>query len=267
MRAFSGLLQPALRALAVACVSVAAFVPPAHAGLFDDEEARKAILDLRQRIEQSAEQQRARQAEQATQFTEQNSQFKRGLLELNNQLEQLRAENAKLQGQNEQLAREVSQVQRQLKDLQSGVDDRIRKIEPAKVSLDGKEFTADPEETRFYQEALEALRKSEFERSAGLLNAFKKRYPSSGYTPSVLFWLGNAQYALRQYKDAMASFRTLVGSAPDHPKASEALLAIANCLTELKDNKSARRTLEELQKAYPKSEAAQAAKDRLASVR
>ena len=42
---------------------LALLVPPAQAGLFDDEEARKAILDLRQRIEQNAEQARARQAE------------------------------------------------------------------------------------------------------------------------------------------------------------------------------------------------------------
>ena len=36
---------------------------PAQAGLFDDDEARKAILDLRQKLEQSNEAQRVRQAE------------------------------------------------------------------------------------------------------------------------------------------------------------------------------------------------------------
>jgi hypothetical protein len=36
------------------------------------------------------------------------------------------------------------------------------------------------------------------------------------------------------------------------------MLAIANCQAELKDTKAARKTIEDLVKAYPKSEAAQA---------
>jgi TolA-binding protein len=45
------------------------------------------------------------------------------------------------------------------------------------------------------------------------------------------------------------------------------VLAIANCQAELKDTKSARRTIDELLKAYPQSEAAQAGKERLASLK
>ena len=40
-----------------------ALLAPARAGIFDDDEARKAILDLRQKLEQSNEAQRVRQAE------------------------------------------------------------------------------------------------------------------------------------------------------------------------------------------------------------
>ena len=54
---------------------------------------------------------------------------------------------------------------------------------------------------------------------------------------------------------------------PDSPKAPEALLAIANCQAELKDTKAARRTIEELVKTYPKSEAAQAGRERLVSLK
>ena len=45
------------------------------------------------------------------------------------------------------------------------------------------------------------------------------------------------------------------------------MLAIANCEVELKDSKAARRTIGELVKAYPKSEAAQAGRDRLATLK
>ena len=56
--------------------------------------------------------------------------------------------------------------------------------------------------------------------------------------------------------------------APQSPRAPEALLSIANCQTELKDPRARRRkTIDELLKTYPKSEAAQAGKERLASLR
>jgi tol-pal system protein YbgF len=257
----------AARAVAGLCLGAALCTSAAQAGILEDDEARRAILELRQKLDQSSEQQRARQAEQTAALNEQVNQIKRSLLDLNNQIEQLRGDNAKLRGQNEQLARDVSEMQRRQKDLQSGVEDRIRKIEPQKVSVDGKEFNAEPDEKRQYDEAMEQLRKSDFAATANALTAFRKRYPGSGYGDSVLFWLGNAQYGLRQYKDAIASFRSLVTAAPDHPKAPEALLAIANCQAELKDGKSARRTIDELIKAYPKSEAAQAGKERLASLK
>jgi len=54
---------------------------------------------------------------------------------------------------------------------------------------------------------------------------------------------------------------------PDSAKAPEAMLAIANCQAELKDTKAARKTIEDLVKAYPKSEAAQAGRERLVSMR
>jgi tol-pal system protein YbgF len=244
-------------------LAAALFAPAAHAGLFDDDEARRAILDIRQRIDQNTERQKSGQAE----LTEQINQLKRSLLELNNQLEQMRGDNARLRGQNEELARAVSDMQRKQKDLQSGLDDRMRRFEPQKVTVDGKEFSADPDEKRQYDEAMELLRKSDFAGTANALSAFRKRYPSSGYNDSALFWLGNSQYGLRQYKDAITSFRTLVSGAPDSSKAPEALLAIANCQAELKDVKSARRTIDELLKTYPSSEAAQAGKERLASLK
>ena len=250
-------------AVAALCLGAALFAPAARAGLFDDDEARRAILDIRQKIEQNSERQRTGQQ----QLSDQIDQLKRSLLDLNNQLEQMRSDNASLRGQNEELTRAVSELQRKQKDLQAGVDDRMRKIEPQKVSVDGKEFSADADEKRQYDDAMDLLRKSDFAGTVSALTAFRRRYPASGYNESALFWLGNAQYGVRQYKDAITSFRTLVAGSPDHPKAPEALLAIANCQAELRDTKGARRTIDELLKTYPKSEAAQAGRDRLASLK
>jgi len=257
------MIRPNRLAGALALMFAALAAPAAHAGLFDDDEARRAILDIRQRIDTNNQ----KQTEANARLSDQVDQLRRSILDLNNQLEQLRAENAKLRGNDEQLARDIAEVQRKQKDVQSGVDDRLRRFEPQKISLDGKEFSAEPDEKRQYDEAMEALRKSDFQAAANSLGALRKRWPSSGYTESALFWLGNAQYGLRQYKDAIGSFRSLVTSTPDSPKAPEALLAIANCQAELKDTKAARKTIDDLLKAYPKSEAAQAGRERLASLK
>jgi tol-pal system protein YbgF len=255
-------------------LSLALAAPAAQAGLFDDDEARKAILDLRQRIEQSEARVKASQGEGQAQLAEQIAQLRRSLLELNNQLELIRGELASMRGQDEQLQRDIKELQRvqgdiqkAQRDVQQGVNERISKLEPQQVSVDGREFLVDPEERRQYEEAMALLRKSDFAAASSAFAGFSRRYPASGYTPSLLFWRGNAQYAMREYRDAITSFRSLVSTAPDHLRAPESLLAIANCQMELKDNKAARRTIDELVKTYPKSEAAQAGKERLASLR
>lgn len=231
----------------------------AHAGLFEDDEARKAILDLRQKMDVSIGDQRK--------TVEDNAQLRRSLLDLSNQIEALRNELATLRGQNENLTRSVVEMQRTQKDLTQGVDERLRKFEPGKVSVDGKEFVADPAEKQEFENALATLRKGEFAAAQTSFLAFLKRYPQTGYKASALFWLGNAQYALRNYRDAVTNFRALVTAEPDHLRAPEAMLSLANCQIELKDTKSARKTLEDLVKAYPQAEAASVAKDRLAKLK
>jgi tol-pal system protein YbgF len=260
----------ALHSLSAAVMAVVLWAPAAaQAGLFDDNEARKAILDLRQQVSQlqaDRDKARAEIAEANKQLVD-LGQLRRSLLDLNTQIELMRVEMAKMRGVEEQLQRELAEVQRQQRDIQQGVDARMRKLEPQKVVVDDREFLADPDEKRQFDEAMAVLRKGDFAAAATALSAFQRRYPASGYTPSVLFWLGNAQYGKREYREAMASFRALVSGHADHPRAAEALLSVANCQIELKDNRAARRTLEELVKAYPQSEAAQAGRERIATLR
>ena len=258
-----------VRALGLAAAALVAFAgaaAPARAGLFDDDEARRAILDIRKQIDQGREQS-ARQGEQIAALSAQIEQLKRSILDLNGSIESQRADNAKVRGQMEELTRVVAEVQRKQLDLQQGVDERIRKVEPQKVTVDDRAFSVDPEEKRTYDESLAGFRRGEFDHAASGFSGLLKRFPNTGYRQSALFWLGNAQYAQRAYKDAITSFRTLVATAPDSPRAPEALLAIANCQAELKDSKAARRTIDELLAKYPKSEAAQAGRERLASLK
>jgi tol-pal system protein YbgF len=147
------------------------------------------------------------------------------------------------------------------------VDERVRQLEPVKVSVDGRDILVEPAERRVYESALASFRASDFPAAQSGFQTLIARYPKTGYLPSALFWLGNAQYATRDYKEAITNFRILLQAAPDHLRAPEALLSIANCQIELKDTRGARKSLEDLGKAYPQSEAAQAGKERLARLR
>jgi tol-pal system protein YbgF len=168
---------------------------------------------------------------------------------------------------NEQVARDLAELQRRQKDITQGVNDRLRQFEPAKVALDGREFMAEPMEKRDFEAALVVFRKGDFAAAQAGYLEFLRRYPQSGYATAALFWLGNSQYATRDYKEAMINFRALVAKEPEHLRSPEAVLSIANCQIELKDTRAARKTLEDLIKAYPQSEAAAAAKDRLARLK
>jgi tol-pal system protein YbgF len=235
----------------------------AGAGLFDDEEARKAILDLRQRVDAV----RLESEQGISRLRDDGATSRRSFLELQNQIEILHSELAKLRGVNEQLTRDVADMQRQQKDISQGVNDRLRQFEPAKVSVDGREFMAEPSEKRDYEAALAVFRKGDFSTAQVKFLEFFKRYAKSGYGPSALFWLANAQYATRDYKEAVINFRALIGTEPNHLRAPEALLSIANCQVELKDARGARKTLEDLLKTFPQSEAAGAAKERLSQLK
>ncbi len=242
----------------------------ANAAFFEDEEARKAILDLRQRadvLRTEIEQSKSANTAEATERAAETAGLTKSLLDLQRQIELMRTEIAHLRGLNEQLAKDLTDQQRLQKDNLQLVLERVGRLEPVKVHLDGTEFMAEQAEKKEFDTAIKIFRSGDFSTAQAALVGFVGRYPLSGYASSALFWLGNAQYATRDYKEAIINFRALLTRTPDHQRAPEALLSIANCQLELKDAKSARKTLTDLLAAYPQSEAGAAAKDRLATLK
>jgi tol-pal system protein YbgF len=252
-----------------------------HAGIFDDDEARKAILDLRQQLSglNATINNNLNSAQQRS--AEEIAQLRKSLFELQNQIDRQKSDISQLRGDNEVLAKNLAEMQIRQKDmLQSSeqklqaaeqrsqaVEQKLTKLEPVKVSLDGREFMADPAEKRDFDAAFALFRSGDFVKSQKALFDFIQRYAGSGYAPSALYWLGNAQYSNRDYKEAIINFRNMISRNPDHVRAPEALLSIANCQLEMKDPKSAKKTLEDLMKVYPKSEAAFAGVERLRALK
>lgn len=112
-----------LRVAAAACVAGVAFAAiPAHAGLFDDDQARQAILDLRAKTDNLSSQLSAAQ---------------RTILDQSNHIDQLNQQVATLRGQTEDLANELTTLTKQQKDYYTDLDTRLKKFEPQQETVDG----------------------------------------------------------------------------------------------------------------------------------
>ena len=252
---------------------------PAQAQLFGgDDQARRAIIELRERVEanrvtaeQANQAQQQQQAELTKRLDEELLGLRRNLVEIGTQNDALRRELAELRGHNERLAHLVAEMQRQQRDLQrdwqAQLDQRLRPLEPLTVTVEGVEFQARPEEVQAFDAAMVVLRASDFERAARLFGEVVAQFPRSGYVVPALYWQGNAQYAARQHAAAVETFRRMIAASPRHPRVPDALLGIANAHIAQRDNRAARAALQELIQAHPTTEAAAVARERLARLR
>ena len=247
------------RLLAAACLALAAWLPlQANAGILDDDEARKAIIELRAKVDSITRDLQSRLDNKAD---------KSAALEMVNANEQLMSEIAKLRGQLEVLSNELTTAQKRQKDLYADLDARLRRVEPRQVTIDGQEAAVAADEQTAYDAAMATFKSGDYKAAASQLNEFVRRYPQSGYASNAQYWLGNAYYAQRDCKKAIAAQQVVASTYADSAKAPDAMLNIGTCYAELKDKKAATKALKDLIAKYPDSTAAQAARDRLPTLR
>lgn len=246
------LKQRAFLLLALCCVA------PAQAGLFSDDDARKQIQQLEARVlklEAAAEQQT------------------KSLLDLLGQIEALNGEIRKLRGQNEELAHGLQDAEKREKDFYVDLDTRLRRFEStdnaAQTAGAASAAPADPDdpaaENRAFEAAYGLYKGGSHEGAVTAFREFLKKYPKSVHAPNANYWLGNALFALQDYKGALAIYQSLLKAFPTMPKAADVLFSIAGCQQELKQDAAAQKTLKQLVAKYPDSEAAAKAKKLLSA--
>jgi len=241
---------------------------PARAALFSDDEARKAILELRDSLAQMDRQQRERidaLTKRIEELENRIAAIQHGQSETADQHDATMLELSKLRGVTEQLANDVANTQKREHELYADLDQRLRKLEPATITVDGRSGQVDREEQAAYDAAMSQFRARDYRSSVNSLSAFVARFPQSIYAPAAQFWLGSSYYAIKDFSAAVAAQQSLIERFPDSPRIPEALLNIAASQVELNDRKSARATLTRIANEYPNSEAAKLARDRLAS--
>lgn len=247
---------------AAAWLALAAWLPlHANAGIFDDDEARRAIITLQGKVEAMSRDLAAMNARIDTKSD------KSAALDMLNQHEQTMREIAALHGDIEELKHLIETAQQNQKTLYADLDARVKKLEPQQQTVDGKVADVLPSEKQSYDAAWKLFKSGDYEGAANTFSDFVKRYPASAYAAEAQHGLGNARYALSDYKKAIAAQQVVVTTYQDSPRAPDAMLNIASSYTALKDKKAARKTLQQLIKTYPDSSAAQAAKKRLAALR
>ena len=267
----------------------AAYPVNAQAAIFSDDEARKAILDLRIRFEELRNQvqdlgkqiQALNTELKETQQVVQNKADGQGQLGVQSDMERLRQELARARGQIEELVNELTTTQKRQRDLDQMVDKRIAEVktkvgevdnrltafEPIVVNVDGMEIRVDPAEKRLFDAAIESFRAGEFKQSAAQLRSMMDRFPDSAYMPSLVFWFGSANYAQREFKGAITSFTAFLKTYAEHPRAADARLNLGLAQADAGERAAARKTLQNVVDRHPESNAAVVAKERLSKLK
>ena len=121
---------------ALACALIALAPVAGHAALFEDDEARRALIELRGRFDLYSRDTNRRLDDLAARLdaltarADRLEQLASGQLDLTNQIAQLQQELARLRGQLEVQTNELAQTQRSQRDLFADLDTRVRKFEP-----------------------------------------------------------------------------------------------------------------------------------------
>ncbi len=111
---------------------------------------------------------------------------------------------------------------------------------------DGKALS----EQQAYQQAFDLLRDLRYEDAIASFKKFLARYPHGRYAHIAQYWVGEANYAQRNYEAAIKDYQALIKNYAESPKLAEAMLKIGYCYYELKNYPKASASLESLIKLH-----------------
>lgn len=248
-------------------VAVFALPPVARAALFDDDEARRQISQLKTQIESSQKVLEERLLAVAERLSQMDAAGRDRAVDLAQLIDALKQDMAKIRGQIEVLVNQAENLDRRQKELYVDLDNRLRKLEQAQAQIQDKLGQGERDATaekQAYEAALNQFKVGNYQMAIAGFQSFMANFPNSQFAPNAQYWTGNAHFQMRDYKSAIAAQQKVFSSWPDNPKAPDAMLDMASYQAEMGDSKSARETLGALIKKYPSSPAAEKAKQRLA---
>jgi tol-pal system protein YbgF len=121
-----------------------------------------------------------------------------------------------------------------------------------------------PEAVVLYRKSYEALRASKHEEAVQGFRDFLHLYPTHDLADNAQYWLGECYYDRKDYASAVREFRKVIEHYPGGNKVPDALLKVGFSYLSLGSVDAGRQTLSQLQRSYPRHEAASLANARLA---
>ena len=234
--------QTLSRAFCLSAAAVFCFTSTSAWALFNDDDARKAILELRKSLATTQ-------------------------LELQGQIDKLKSENTQLRGKIENIEKQGEDISKSQKTYYKDLDSRIGNIEPRTVTIEGVTGSVQPAETSAYDDALKLFQGGSLKNADSEFSAFITRFPKSPYEPLAMFWGGNSKYATKDYKGAITQLQSLIARYPNHPRLPAAMLTIGNCQLEMGNKAAAKRTFIEIVSQYPGTDTAKDAQRLLAATK
>lgn len=123
---------------------------------------------------------------------------------------------------------------------------------------------ASPEqEQAAYQKAFDLLKNGRYDDAVAAFRDMLTAYPSGKLLDNAQYWLGEAHFAARRFREAAEEFAKVINNYPQSPKVPDAMLKLGFSYYELGDWAKSRSSLEQLTARYPQSTAAQLADRRL----
>jgi tol-pal system protein YbgF len=199
---------------------------------------------------------RSRQADVASQIEESRAE----LLRLNGLIEQMdhrtRAEQEEAVRFRQEIGGRMDQLGQDLKLLQASAE-TAKEVEQARQK-------AASGEVDLYQQALDLFKKQEFKESKKTLKTYIEKHPQGDRAANAYFWMGECEYNLQRYEEAILEYQQVISKFADSNKAPDALLKQGISFARLGDNESAKIVLNKLLNQYPKSPQASMATKQLA---
>jgi tol-pal system protein YbgF len=149
-----------------------------------------------------------------------------------------------------------------------GATPPVSAMSPSPAAAPGMTTAAPPppnpeQEQAAYQKAFDLLKNGRYDDAIAAFHDMLKSYPGGQLADNAQYWIGEADFAVRRFREAANEFGKVISGYPHSPKVPDAMLKLGFSYYELADWAKARDTLDQLKGRFPQSTAAQLADRRL----
>lgn len=113
---------------------------------------------------------------------------------------------------------------------------------------------------RLYDRVMQEYKHRDYEAALAGFRLFIELHGQSALAANAQYWMGECQYRMGRYKDALNSFYNVVLSYPLSPKLTASTLKLGQTYTKLGDQENARIMFDRVVAQYPDSPEAEVAR-------